>query len=306
MRCLILVVLLTVTQVPSPVPGKAPDSSAGAGPHVTKKSNNNKSPTTPTPSIVNPLAPNPEQNASKAPNFKNEQYPIEIGKLPPVTINAPKRDLADWILWGFNGLLVVAGFLGIRLAHKTLQTIKEQTEATRKAAEATEKSVELQKVAMEQWVDTDFWEAVPKHIQPNATEADLEITFRLGNPTKFTLRLISLMLWIDRKHVSTTLFGNPLLAPDDDTPVSITNRLEGVKLARYRAGYLPFEIGGLICFIDAFKERREQFFGFNCTCGPANKGKFEIVAFSPPSAGERKAQQKKQPENPIEDTTEKF
>ncbi len=97
------------------------------------------------------------------------------------------------------------------------------------------------------------------------------------------LTLKSLRLWIDRKHASTTLFGSLLLAPDDDIPVSVSNRLEGGKLVSYRESHLLFEIGGVIFFVDAFKENREQRFGFHCKCGPANKGDFEIIAFTPPS-----------------------
>jgi hypothetical protein len=70
-------------------------------------------------------------------------------------------------------------------------------------------------------------------------------------------------------------------------------RLEGVKLANYRASHLAFEIGGLICFVDAFKENREQLFGFICQCGPANKGEFNIIAFTPPSEEEQKNQKKR-------------
>jgi hypothetical protein len=136
---------------------------------------------------------------------------------------------------------------------------------------------------MEQWINTSDWEARTHHIQPTATEAELKISFRLGIPTKFTLTLRTTLLWINRQHASTILYGNPLLAlPDDDIPVAVSLRLEGQRLADYRAGHLALEIGGLVYFVDAFKEERQQTFGVMCTCGPLDTGNFDICAFTPP------------------------
>ena len=158
-----------------------------------------------------------------------------------------------------------------------------QARETARAAQAAQKSIELQRVAMEQWINTSDWEARTAYIQPTATEAELKINFRIRNPTKYPLTLSTMLLWINRQHASTILYGNPLLVPpDDDVPVTVALRLEGVRLADYRAARLALEIGGLVHFVDAFKEKRQQTFGVIGTCGPLDTGDFDICAFTPP------------------------
>jgi hypothetical protein len=169
--------------------------------------------------------------------------------------------------------------------------------AAQKSAEVTEASLKLQKVAMDQWIDTEEWEAGPSHIQPNASEGDLPISFLLKNPTKFPLTLKSVILWINRTHVCTVLVGNLLLPPDNSTPVHTSIKLNGVKLAMYREHRLGLEIGGLACFVDAFKETREQLFGVSCTCGPANDGEFNVIAFIPPSQEDEENYKKRRAPN---------
>src|ERR1700687_1398955 len=249
MRCFILGVLLSFPQTPSAVLPKASDRPAGATHNTQNKAAAEENPPAPQSPPAETTAPAKNKDSHNAVRPEDAQQPVRVRELPPVSVS---RDWADWALWVFNGLLVVAGFLGIRLAYKTLQTIQEQTEATRKAAEATEKSVELQKVAMDQWIDVDELEA-QKHILPTAAESEFPVGFRLGNPTKFPLTLRSVTVWIDRKHVQTVGFRNLLLSPDEGIPVLVKWQIEGVKLAKYRANCLMFELGGVISFIDAFK-----------------------------------------------------
>ncbi|MGC2286845.1 MAG: hypothetical protein WA542_16440 [Candidatus Acidiferrum sp.] len=139
---MLLAVVLAVMQAGPPVPRKASDSASSTSQSVTKNSGDNKNPTASSPSVVKPVTPNPEQNAGDTPKPENEQHSVAISKLPPVSINAPKRDWADWMLWGFNGLLVIAGFFGIRLAYRTLKTIEKQTKATEDAAKAAQASAD--------------------------------------------------------------------------------------------------------------------------------------------------------------------
>jgi hypothetical protein len=111
----------------------------------------------------------------------------------------------------------------------------------------------------------------------------LRISFQLGNPTRLPMTLRSLSLWIDRRHHTSIAYGSLLMTPDDVIDVIIPKRVEGVSLANYRANQLMFEIGGVICFVDAFREKREQSFGVHCKCGTAISGEFNLIAFTPPN-----------------------
>jgi hypothetical protein len=167
-----------------------------------------------------------------------------------------------------------------------------QARETARAARATEDNVKLQKVAMEQWIEVDDPEA-QKHILATATESEFPIEFTLRNPTKFPLTLMSVKVWVDRQHTQTVWFRSLLLSPDEGIPVVVKWHIEGVKLANYRSNHLHFELGGLICFVDAFKQDRQQRFGFTCHCWPSSRGEFALSAFTPPDEEEVKNQQKR-------------
>lgn len=143
---ILLTVLLAVSQTAPPIPGKAPNGPAGAGQSVGDKAGDNqKPPANPLPSL-NPVTANPQQETSKTPQPKNEPQPVRITEFPSVSVS---RDWADWGLWFFNGLLVLVGFLGVRLAYKTLSAIEKQTKATEIAAEATKISADATKESVE-------------------------------------------------------------------------------------------------------------------------------------------------------------
>jgi len=144
---------------------------------------------------------------------------------------------------------------------------------------------------MEQWIDVDDLVA-RKYILPNATESEFPIGFRLGNPTKFPLTLKSVKVWVDRRHIQTVFFRSLLLSPDEDIRVLVNWHIEGMKLANYHANHLLFELGGVICFVDAFKEEREQKFGFACECRPTSSGEFTLSTFALPDEEEESNQQK--------------
>jgi hypothetical protein len=225
-----------------------------------------------------PLSPAPGDRKDETSNAANN-----TNQKPPQWY-APLKGPEWW--------LVLAAFLTLFvIAWQAIET-RRAAEAAQRGIEATQKSVEIQRVAMGQWVDTGCWEVVPKHIQPTATEAELRINFEIGNPTNFPLTLKSVILWTDRIHTASIGLGRLVLPPRADTALNFEKRLEGVKLANYVNSRLFFEIGGVILFIDAFKENREQLFGFHCKCGPANKGEFNRIAFTPPDEEELKAQEK--------------
>ncbi len=197
-------------------------------------------------------------------------------------------------LWS-NLLLAAVGLAAVVAAFCTLGILKKQTTETTRAAKAAEESIKLQYVAMEQWIDTEDWEAGPTHIQPTATEAFLPISFAIVNTTRFKLFLERVDLWIDREAATTTYFRKQLLTPDGGrTSVEIQRRLVSVKLESYRKGILRFEIGGVVSYVDAFRKEQKQNFGFHCTCQISRTAVFEPIAFDPPDAREIEAQQRRE------------
>lgn len=200
----------------------------------------------------------------------------------------------QWILVILTGALVLVGAVtGGFICWQAWET-RRAAEATQKAAKATEASVDLQKVAMEQWIDTDDWEAGSVFIQPTATEAFLPISFSVVNTTKFKMLLDRVELWIDREEAASIWFRKQLLTPEGGyTSVEIQRRLVGVKLDSYRKGILRFEIGGVVSYVDAFGQAQKQRFGFHCACRMDGRADFESIAFDPPDAREIEAQQRR-------------
>jgi len=182
----------------------------------------------------------------------------------------------------------------VEAINKQATIMEQQTTATQDAAEATKKSVELQRVAMQQWIDTEDWEAGPRFIQPTATEGFLPISFTIVNNTKFKMYLDRVTVWIDREEAVSIWYRNKLLTPDGDVqPVAIERRLMGVKLESYRIGVYRFEIGGVVSYVDAFGDKQEEKFGFHCSSRMSAHADFEPIAFYPPDAAELEAQKQR-------------
>lgn len=140
MTIIVLTVLLAIMQTSSPVPRKTANSTDGAAQNVKKDANNNQGPAEIPPTAVNHVTPEPEKTPSSSPSSKDAEQSISVSKLPAVSVD---RDWADWVLWGFNGLLVIAGFLGIRVAYKTLKTIERQARSTHHQAVQVRKQTHI-------------------------------------------------------------------------------------------------------------------------------------------------------------------
>ena len=168
------------------------------------------------------------------------------------------------------------------LGFGTLAVIAWQAYETRRSVETASSSVAQQKIAMDQWVETDEWDAHVPHTQPNAKTAKLTVEFRLKNSTRYPLTLRSLILWFDYRHAQTTAYPKMPLVPEESMPVTVEIPLEGQKLALYLAGHLSFLIGGVIAYVDVFKDEKSQKFGVICKVGLARESTFEIGSFDPP------------------------
>jgi hypothetical protein len=154
MKPLLFAVFLAVVQTPPPVPLKATDSPANTPHNSRSQASANKpkaSASTPLPpaNVIDSIN---NENSGDTVRSKDQPGTVRITELPPVGVS---RDWADWVLWGFNGLLVFAGFAGIWYARKTLKTIKEQTAATRIAADAAKESAEAASLNAQVLINTE-------------------------------------------------------------------------------------------------------------------------------------------------------
>jgi hypothetical protein len=266
MKALLFTMLLSVMQAAPPVPRQAPNSASGTGQGVTKNTSDNKAPTSPLPSVVNPVAANPDQNASNSPKAKNAPQSISIRDLPSVSVS---RDWADWVLWVFNGLLVAAGFFGIRVAYKTLGIIERQTKATEDAAKATEKSVRLQEAQLRQWVDI---EGLGCRTEPTfftgIAETMLIFRFEIFNRTNMPLTLEWVISRVCGGKQSSPLHYT--LAPTKSYHCEAATSLKGDSLVDFGTAKLVRVVIITVGFVDAFDNSRKQVIAYTCLCGPPN------------------------------------
>jgi hypothetical protein len=126
-----------------------------------------------------------------------------------------------------EGIALVLIFIWDRLDsrsqhHETLKQLaitEKQAEAAKLAAEATMESVKLQKVAMQQWIETTDWHIDYSYIPREATESLIYVDFDIENPTKFKLILRSVDVWLDRAPIGSVLYGRMFLSPDETANV---------------------------------------------------------------------------------------
>jgi hypothetical protein len=190
--------------------------------------------------------------------------------------------------------LTRAEWLQLILSVTGISFIAWQTFLTRRSVEAVNKTVELQRLGMEQWVDIDDPSAETGYVPPHATEAVLCINFDIVNSTKFKLTLLHTEVWIDRESVMEEWHRRQLLAPDEYAIMETIHRpLKGAKFRMWRENRLRYELGMRVRFIDIFGAEREQLFGFHCSTMPGCRTEFIPIAFEPPSASELEAHRKR-------------
>jgi hypothetical protein len=174
-----------------------------------------------------------------------------------------------------------------------VQLAGENAKAAQMSAEVSAESVKLQRVAMQQWVDTTEWGIEHGYVPPTVTEATIWIHFRIENPTKFKLTLQHAEVWMDRKLLGATHFRNMFLAPDEFGRVRHEYKLTGDRLEAFRESVLRFEIGGVVRFLDAFDQQHQQKFGFHCSCRHSGTPEFDQIEFYPPTEEEEKQQRER-------------
>ncbi|MHB8413166.1 MAG: hypothetical protein ACYDDI_14635 [Candidatus Acidiferrales bacterium] len=287
-----LTVSLISAPSPSPSDQKSPSpaqSKTQTNTQPSKSSKKSLAPPAYSPSKEKPSANTTDQKGKAVTPTPNERA-IRIVSYPP-------RSAGETVALVCTIVLTLVGIGGIIAAFCTLRTIQKQTDAvvrdadaTQEAARATQASVELQKTAMEQWVDTEKWETEYLFTQ-DGTEI-LPIRFRIRNPTKFKITLLKAVCWINGRHIVSIHFRKQLLAPDGYAVAEIKYPLNAGQVAAYRGETLKFEAGGVIYFVDAFRRQQEQSFGYACWCRSPDKSFFEPVSFVAPSDTENKAERK--------------
>jgi hypothetical protein len=126
MKIIALTVLLAVVQAPPPVPRKAANNSAQTATQIKSKSASDQAEPLPAPAPVKTDGNSTTKTDSDEQHPQDEEHTVGISKLPPVTVNPPKRDWADWGYWAFSGLLVIVGGLQVWLLLATLGAIRRQ------------------------------------------------------------------------------------------------------------------------------------------------------------------------------------
>jgi len=163
-----------------------------------------------------------------------------------------------------NWALVVVGIGAIVAALLTLKKIEEQTVATRDAAVATQKSVELQKTLKLQWLVLENWSITGEDSQ-SVAETIIGLYFSVVNPTDMPL---------DLKHVEIFAEGgtkvsspNKPLAPSKFHTAFFEIKLSRRETSLYFENSLRLHIFGNLTFRDRFGDRRNQIFGQVCSGG---------------------------------------
>src|SRR5947208_1587636 len=142
MKFLITAVLLTVMQTAPPVPRQTPDGRAEASASGQNHAQTTKTEPTQHPSPAQIIA-SPANHAQRNNNGDgNTGQPVSISKLPAVSV---ERDLADWLSWGFNILLVVVGALTLGAIWYQAREMARATKVIKKQACLMKSQLEVMK-----------------------------------------------------------------------------------------------------------------------------------------------------------------
>jgi hypothetical protein len=121
MKLLLLAVLLAVPQAPGPPPDKTAPTQQG----TQTPDNSNTPPAAPSQPAPGTSTTKPDENSGATAKPDVSLAPVEISKWPPVSAT---KGWTDYTYWFFGLLLVVVGFLQVRLLSQTLGAITEQAD----------------------------------------------------------------------------------------------------------------------------------------------------------------------------------
>jgi len=160
---------------------------------------------------------------------------------------------------------VIGALIGIVVIFLQTRATQEAAKATAKSAKATEDSVNLQKVAQRQWVDTKrFTTTTPYPENPNL----LQVSFEVVNPTSAPLRLWLVGITSAGGESNAQGFPkNTLLTPNHPYIFSGAITLTDSQLAKYKSPEaLILPLKGFVIYIDALNDSWEQRFSLMLIC----------------------------------------
>jgi len=131
MKWLLLAVLLAVPQASPPASGPTPDKTAPTQQGTEVQDNSSTPPAAPSQPAPDTSKTKPDENSGAAAKPDVSLKPVEISKWPPVSI---PKGWTDYTYWAFGLLLVVVGFLQVRLLSKTLGAINDQAQTMKDQA----------------------------------------------------------------------------------------------------------------------------------------------------------------------------
>jgi hypothetical protein len=178
-----------------------------------------------------------------------------------------QRDIAI-----FTGLLVIVGFLTCGLIFWQSWETRRAAEAARESSEATRKSVELQEVLNQQWLEFDNWKAVSGGTLEETNDVVWHLTFEIVNATKMPLTLNRFQIYVNDEKTSAEY--RHTLPPGKRYVIPVDTLLKGAKARSYLAGKGILPINGSIGYCDAFGKQKEQSFSIVCFCGPPDRSVF--------------------------------
>lgn len=168
-------------------------------------------------------------------------------------------------------LYLMATVVGFFVALGGIYAIYDQTKATRDAAIATMRSVELQEKANKQWVNLDGWE-VFRGGAPHV----FNIAFKIVNPTKVPLTLHRIHTSISGQKAEQNSVN--ILAPDNPYVLATRCELSDVQWNLYASTQqVDLPITCAIIFTDCFGMQWEQCFERELSFGSHGRPSISII-----------------------------
>jgi hypothetical protein len=225
-----------------------------------------------------------EQNAERQNAVPVTVNIIQNAPPSPEQKEPTKNKSHDWYEWFWppiwsNWAVVVVAAIAAYAGFSNLRELKVQSHAMTKSATATENSVNLQKIALRQWVDTqNFTTSIPYGDSPNL----LQVSFRVVNPTPIPIRLWFIQITSSGGQNNAQGFPrNTLLTPSHPYTFSGGIALTDGQLAKIKSIeglVLPIKVS--IIYIDAVRDSWEQVFSLVLHRNVSTMGQVHVSDYS--------------------------
>jgi hypothetical protein len=147
-------------------------------------------------------------------------------------------------------------WLGIIVGTITFIFIGWQSWATKESADAAKRSIELQEVALCQWVAIKNWRGIPNFQGDNKT---FHIEFDVTNPTRLPLTFNGALIKIDGQ--ATERIGTNAIPPDHENTIAVSVMLTDEQIVKWQGAEgqkLVLPLNGFVVFQDALEKTRMQ------------------------------------------------